>query len=118
MTKIYRSIGLMSGTSMDGIDLALIERDGKDIIKQKGFAYKAYEKDFKTRLAKLIYDHPKLEEIKITENELTILHADLVNEFLAKNKIDKSSIDIISFHGHTIFHNPEKSITWQRDLFN
>ncbi len=98
---------------MDGIDLALIESDGKDIIKQKGFAYKAYEKDFKTRLAKLIYDHPKLEEIKITENELTILHADLVNEFLAKNKIDKSSIDIISFHGHTIFHNPEKSITWQ-----
>lgn len=113
MTKTYRSIGLMSGTSMDGIDLALVESDGLKIIKRKNFHYKAYNEDFKSRFRDLIYGTPRLEKIKSVENELTILHADLVNEFLSENNIDKKSIDMISFHGHTILHIPEKSITWQ-----
>ncbi|MBU6339400.1 MAG: anhydro-N-acetylmuramic acid kinase [Rickettsiales bacterium] len=113
MTKLYRSIGLMSGTSMDGIDLALIESDGKEVINRKNFYYKAYENDFKKRLKSLIYETSSLEKIKSVENELTLLHADLVKEFLSKNNIDKNSIDLISFHGHTILHLPEKSITWQ-----
>lgn len=113
MTKTYRSIGLMSGTSMDGIDLALIESDGKKIINHLGSSYKKYDNSFKQRLSSIIYNPATLEEIKTVENELTILHADLVNEFLSNNNIDKSSIDLIAFHGHTIYHNPEKSITWQ-----
>ena len=113
MNKIYRSIGLMSGTSMDGIDLALIESDGEKNIQHKKFSYIAYEKDFKTRLAALIYRHPTLAEIKLIENELTILHADLVNNFLRENKIDAKEIDLIAFHGHTILHAPEQKITWQ-----
>lgn len=103
----------MSGTSMDGIDLALIESDGKEIIKRRNFAYAAYDKDFKTRLEGLIYGTPKLSEIKIVENELTLLHARLVNDFLAENKIERSEIDLIAFHGHTILHDPEHQITWQ-----
>ena len=113
MSKIYKSIGLMSGTSMDGIDLALIESDGKEIIERKNFAYLAYEKDFKERLKAIIYNDPKLIEIKLIENELTLLHAKLVNNFLAENKIDSSEIDLIAFHGHTILHNPQQGITWQ-----
>jgi anhydro-N-acetylmuramic acid kinase len=113
MTKIYRSIGLMSGTSMDGIDLALIESDGKNIITRKNFDYKIYQKDFKERLANLIYNNPQLHEIKIVENELTLLHAQLVNNFLAKNKINRQDIDLIAFHGHTIMHMPQQKITWQ-----
>jgi anhydro-N-acetylmuramic acid kinase len=113
MTKLYRAIGLMSGTSMDGIDLAFIESDGKKIINHKNFYYKSYQEDFKKRLRNLIYEKPSLEKIKSVENELTLLHADLVKEFLAKNNIDKNSIDLIAFHGHTILHLPEKSITWQ-----
>jgi len=113
MNKIYRSIGLMSGTSMDGIDLALIESDGKKQIERKNFAYLPYEKEFKTRLASLIYGSHTLKQIKDVEIELTLLHAKLVNEFLEKNKIDKKSIDVIGFHGHTISHIPEAGITWQ-----
>lgn len=113
MTKLYKSIGLMSGTSMDGIDLALIESDGKKIIHRKGSAYLAYSKDFKTRLRALIYNAPKLHEIKIIENELTLLHAELVNKFLAENKIDRKEIDLVAFHGHTILHDPQQQITWQ-----
>ncbi len=113
MTKIYKSIGLMSGTSMDGIDLALIESDGKKIINRVGSAYIAYDENFKTSLRALIYSAPKLHEIKSTENELTLLHAKLVNEFLAENKINRNEIDLIAFHGHTILHSPQHQITWQ-----
>lgn len=103
----------MSGTSMDGIDLALIESDGKKIIKRTHFDYLPYSKEFKTRLEALIYNNPKLAEIKLVENELTLLHAKLVNDFLAKNKITASEIDLVAFHGHTIFHAPERGATWQ-----
>lgn len=113
MTKLYKSIGLMSGTSMDGIDLALIESDGKKIIQRRSSDYLAYSKDFKTRLRALIYNAPTLHEIKTVENELTLLHAELVNKFLAKNKIDREEIDLVSFHGHTILHAPQQQITWQ-----
>jgi len=113
MNKTYRSIGLMSGTSMDGIDLALIESDGKSLIERKGFHYHTYSKEFKARLLAVIYNNPKLVEIKTIENELTLLHVKIVNEFLSQNKIDRSTIDIIAFHGHTILHDPTKQMTWQ-----
>lgn len=113
MAKIYRSIGLMSGTSMDGIDLALIESDGKQIINCKNFAYLPYDQSFKKRLESLLHNSSKLLEIKLIENELTLLHAKLVNDFLAENKISPNEIDLIGFHGHTVLHNPEQLITWQ-----
>lgn len=113
MSKIYRAIGLMSGTSMDGIDLGLIESDGQKTIKPQNFYYKSYNDAFKKRLKNIIYNKPSLFEIKSVENELTILHGEIVNEFLEKNKISASEIDLIGFHGHTIYHNPEQLITWQ-----
>jgi anhydro-N-acetylmuramic acid kinase len=113
MSKTYKAIGLMSGTSADGIDLSMIESNGEKIIKHCGFSYLPYSAKFKAKLHHLIYEKPSLEEIKSTENELTILHANLVNEFLANNKIKPEEIDAISFHGHTIFHKPQKLISWQ-----
>lgn len=113
MKKTYKSIGLMSGTSMDGIDLALIESDGEKIIERKNFDYIAYDKEFKTRLGAIIHNHPTLHQVKTMENELTVLHAKLVNDFLEKNKIDRKEIDLIAFHGHTVLHDPNHQITWQ-----
>lgn len=113
MPKIYKSIGLMSGTSMDGIDLALIESDGKNVINRKKFVYLPYEKSLRNKLSQLIYETPKTLDIKIIENELTSLHADFVNDFLRENHLTHSEIDLISFHGHTIAHAPEQKVTWQ-----
>lgn len=113
MSKIYKAIGLMSGTSMDGIDLGLIESDGEKLIKPQKFYYKSYDNNFKKSLQNIIYNKPSLFEIKSIENELTNLHGEIVNEFLEINKISADEIDLIGFHGHTIYHNPEQLITWQ-----
>jgi len=111
--KIYTAIGLMSGTSMDGTDLALIRSDGRNFIERKKFAYTPYSSDFKNKLQRLIYGAPSLREIKMIENDLTLLNAEIVNNFLEKNKIERKEIDAIAFHGHTILHVPEHKITWQ-----
>lgn len=58
MTKLYKSIGLMSGTSMDGIDLALIESNGKEVVKRHGFLHVRYKDDFKDRMRDVIYNDP------------------------------------------------------------
>ncbi len=104
----------MSGTSMDGIDLALIESDGKNLIKPIDFFYEPYEKNFRNTLASLVSQaSTSLQQIKLIENELTILHANLVNNFLQHKNISHSEIDLIGFHGHTILHKAEQKITWQ-----
>jgi anhydro-N-acetylmuramic acid kinase len=93
--------------------LALIESNGREIINRKNFVYKTYGKEFKKRLESIIYKPASLYEIKSIENELTLLHADFVNEFLAKEKIERQTIDVVAFHGHTILHVPNQKITWQ-----
>jgi anhydro-N-acetylmuramic acid kinase len=110
---IKTAIGLMSGTSMDGIDIAMIKSDGGDFIERCGFSYFPYQQSMKENLQKLVEGAPTLSEIKFIENEFSLLNAKIVNDFLQKNKIDKSKIDAIGFHGHTILHNPKHFFTWQ-----
>ena len=111
--KKYKAIGLMSGTSIDGIDLSMIESDGKNHIELIGQQYQPYSNSFKHKLFELINNKQDLFTIKNVENELTQIHADIVNGFLRHNNLKSDDIDLIGFHGHTIFHNPQNSITWQ-----
>ncbi|HEV2614088.1 MAG TPA: anhydro-N-acetylmuramic acid kinase [Gammaproteobacteria bacterium] len=87
------SLGLMSGTSMDGIDAALIETDGEFNIK---------------RLAHESLSYGNLSKSEILE-QTTLLHADLIAKLLLNTK---NKIDIIGYHGQTTYHNPaeKKSI--------
>jgi anhydro-N-acetylmuramic acid kinase len=111
--KKYRAIGLMSGSSMDGIDLAFIESNGKDCLKLINQKYQPYENSFKEKLSKLINNQHDLLTIKNIENELTLLHSNLINNFITQNNLSTTDIDIIGFHGHTVCHDPHNSITWQ-----
>ncbi len=113
MDKIFKAIGLMSGTSLDGIDIALIESNGKDYIKLLHKDYFEYSNENRNKIRNLLFNNPSLFEIKNVENEITILHAELVNNFLKKNDIKSHEIDLIGFHGQTIAHNPDSMITWQ-----
>lgn len=111
----YNIIGLMSGTSLDGLDIAYVELTGaeEDHWKYDLKAYQTftYDEALQQRLASAT-EIPALQLYKL-DKELGNSMADSVNEFIQKHKIDKHKIDLIASHGHTIFHQPEKGFTVQ-----
>ena len=114
MPKIKTALGLMSGTSIDGIDIALIKSDGNKVNERGVGKYYPYSQKIQNLLSKLINNKiSSLLEIKQIELEITKKHIDAVLDFLATKKIDSKEIDIVGFHGQTILHNPEQKITWQ-----
>lgn len=113
------AIGLMSGTSRDGIDAAIIRTDGEGERTSIGFHSMAYADDFRARLAEaclraMTLDRPGGDSmIRAVERALTDLHADAVNALLAQTGLAPEAVDIIGFHGHTVAHRPERGWTWQ-----
>ena len=117
MGKIYTALGLMSGTSMDGVDASIIQTDGKHEYKAILDKYFEYPKTIynnlttlrdKIKSSKDLKKH--LKQIKSVEKEITIFHAESVNKILKKTT---ANVDFIGFHGQTIFHNAEEKITKQ-----
>jgi anhydro-N-acetylmuramic acid kinase len=115
-----RAIGLMSGTSMDGIDIAVIETDGERIDRFGPTAVHFYNKSDETVLRAAMEAAPALRArdarpgvIGEAEKVVTALHAGAVNLFLTTNGIDRSSIDLVGFHGQTILHRPQERLTVQ-----
>jgi anhydro-N-acetylmuramic acid kinase len=111
MSKTLRAIGLMSGTSMDGIDVALVETDGEDAVQRGPSATFAYDAAFRGRLAAAIDDARGLSDrcarpgrLEDVERELTARHATAVEHFLAGQRLASADIDVIGFHGQTVLH--------------
>ena len=105
------AIGLMSGTSLDGVDLVYVsftEDDYKDfkIIHAETFPYNLQWK----QLLQNAIDLPK-KEIQAIDVTYGKYLGDLINQFISNYKID--TVDFIASHGHTIFHKPEMGFTWQ-----
>ncbi len=117
MGKIYTAMGLMSGTSLDGVDVSIIESDGNKEYSSIFDRYFEYEKGLAKKIRELrdkISDFETLNrlivEIKSLEREITLFHVKAVKETLS---LSKSNVDIIGFHGQTIFHNSKIKITKQ-----
>jgi len=115
--KVYTALGLMSGTSMDGVDTSIIESDGETNYKAISNKYFEYNKDLFKSLANLreqiIYSKDllsKTNEIKHLEREITLFHAQISNKIIEKSEL---KIDFIGFHGQTIFHNGDEKISKQ-----
>ena len=121
MGKIYTALGLMSGTSMDGVDASIIRSDGHSKFHKSIDEYSEFDPDLTKKLINLrnrVLLRDDLinlaEELKTLEREITIFHSKLVGQILSKyNKKTGDDIDIIGFHGQTIFHNAKNKITKQ-----
>ena len=115
--KLYTAIGLMSGTSMDGVDVSLIRSDGFNQftnILDEYFEYNESLHQELIELRNLIININDLEQhssrLKELEKVITVFHSKIVNEI--SNKYE-DQIDFVGFHGQTIFHSPELKISKQ-----
>ena len=120
MGKTMRAVGLMSGTSMDGIDVALLDTDGEDAIVRGPAQTFAYDGAFKASLARAIEAARGVSErasrpgcLPEVERELTARHAAALAQFLARHGLRAGEIDVAGFHGHTVLHAPERRLTVQ-----
>jgi anhydro-N-acetylmuramic acid kinase len=103
-------VGLMSGTSMDGIDAALVRTDGRERAEPVAFLTIPYDDAFRARLRACLGGGGPVAEV---EAELTRRHAGAVRRLLADAGVAADAVDLIGFHGHTILHAPEQRRTWQ-----
>ena len=115
--KSYCSLGLMSGTSADGVDASIIQSDGDTeykVILEKYFEYGQNIYENIHNLKEKINNSKDLvnlsKKIQPIEKEITLFHANVVNEIV---KMSKSNIDFVGFHGQTIFHNAKEKISKQ-----
>ncbi|PHS77372.1 MAG: anhydro-N-acetylmuramic acid kinase [Rhodospirillaceae bacterium] len=106
----YTAIGLMSGTSLDGIDVALIRTNGTDQVEFGPALTVDYDVSFVKRLRKHLGATSGCEEL---EQDLTLLHVKAVKALLDQENLKSTDIDVIGFHGHTLHHDPAKGITVQ-----
>ncbi len=107
---ILKTIGLMSGTSLDGIDAAYLETDGLEHVVAGPALTIPYSLEFRERLRSILGGGPA-ELVAEVERDLTDLHVDAVAALRQHKQC--SEIDLIGFHGHTILHRPDRGKTWQ-----
>lgn len=108
------AIGLMSGTSMDGIDVALIETDGTSVRKFGAFESYPYEDGLRSVLQGVIGHQPVLgPDLRKIIEDITDAHAEAVEGFAVRADVDLSSVGVIGFHGQTVFHDPKNGVTCQ-----
>jgi anhydro-N-acetylmuramic acid kinase len=114
------TIGLMSGTSLDGVDVALIETDGKRIQAFGPSGYRAYTEQERGVLRQALAAAVDLSGrdarpgvLLEAERIVTLAHVEAVSSFRAQNRIASEDVDIVGFHGQTVLHRPDRRLTVQ-----
>lgn len=110
---MMRALGLMSGTSVDGVDVALIETDGKRIASLGPCLTVPYSDDVRHLIRAAFGAEFPTDATRAAEWAVTEAHVAAVQRWSAEQGIALSTIDLVGFHGQTITHRPEKRFTWQ-----
>jgi anhydro-N-acetylmuramic acid kinase len=120
MAEVQKVIGLMSGTSLDGIDAALVETDGEDLAVPGANLAVAYDPETRAMLRAALDEARDVAEgapvpwsIREAARRLTEAHADAVKALLKKAGLAAREVALIGFHGQTILHRPAQHWTWQ-----
>ena len=104
-------IGLMSGTSLDGLDVALCRFRGKGLeteIELVAFETVSYDSEFKDEIKSVFSKQQvSLEKVCLLNPWVGLYHAELILKCLVKWKIDPADVDLIASHGQTIYHAPK-----------
>jgi anhydro-N-acetylmuramic acid kinase len=114
------AIGLMSGTSQDGVDVALIDTDGETVAQFGATAYRPYSRTERTLLRRATATAANLTErtarpdlIAKAEQLVNDAHAEAVAAFMGANGLKPANVAAVGFHGQTLLHRPERGLTLQ-----
>ena len=120
MTGVQKVIGLMSGTSLDGVDAALLESDGEEVARPGPGMTLAYAPETRALLRAALDEAravaegaPVPQSIREAEHVLTKAHAEAVKALLRRTGLSADQVALLGFHGQTILHKPERHWTWQ-----
>lgn len=120
MSGMRLAIGLMSGTSMDGVDVAMIETDGRRVaafgptlLRPYGDVERAVLRRALDIGATLNSRAERPPELVAAEEVVTAAHAEAVGDFLETNGLRPVDVSVIGFHGQTVFHAPARRLTVQ-----
>jgi len=117
MEKFYTSLGLMSGTSMDGIDASIIRSDGENEYESTFDEFFEYDQALYNDLVNLRNKINSANDIIVNselvseiERKITLYHAEICHKIISKSDHE---VDLIGFHGQTIFHDASQKISKQ-----
>lgn len=117
---LYRAIGLMSGTSMDGVDIALVETDGENVVTFGATGFQPYSDEDRALLRAALDEAAGLEggealpgAVAKAAKMVTARHAEAVELFLRQKGLSAADIDLVGFHGQTVIHRPKQRLTVQ-----
>jgi anhydro-N-acetylmuramic acid kinase len=110
VNKPLMALGLMSGTSLDGVDAAIVETDGHRVTAFGPTLAWAYPDGLRARLRDQLGAQDSDPALR---REMTDFHADIVNKLLEQNDLNHFDITVIGFHGHTTDHRPAEGVTVQ-----
>ncbi len=122
MPESLTAIGLMSGTSLDGVDAAVLVTDGEDFVEHGPAVHVPYTRDLKISVRRAIKaaleGRDGAAEIGKAAGEVTLAHVGAVENLLERAGLKRKDIDVVGFHGQTILHRPSRDPsamgrTWQ-----